>query len=427
MRRPFSSPRMSPLSLYLASTSRIWWPPNWFLGRSPAAAILRGLAARVRHPHLCLSYHRYQRLLIETPGPNSARGLVVARAGSSLRDPHEQAMFSFLWKTLRRSRLHRLMLQVCAGLALAWMIGAGDLWHEYPFPSSWSRWRSRYSPSRAYAICSPFPAELRANWLFQITESEGRVGLAARRGPLRDRLCAGARCMPAVFPAAISVFGLWQAIRVTVLGLFFALVVFEFLFRDWRKAPFTCSYLPGKRQLWQVLVAGLGALSYIGTATVAIAAFSRGWVTFAAAFPLLFGAWRWMHQRRTGHWPETALLYEELLEPASVIAAYRFRARIAALARSPPSSLKTRPRLSGIRRVEDSAIPRPSFAPPVWLDDLRYSVRVSARTSALAATIVATLTLGIGMNVSVFTLLNAVAFRATRSRSRHLRPYLASA
>ena len=98
-------------------------------------------------------------------------------------------------------------------------------------------------------------------------------------------------------PAAIVVFGWWRALRVTALGLFVALLVFEFLFRDWHKAPFTCSYLPGKRQFWQVLVAAFAALSYMGTAALAIHAFSAGWVTFAAGFPLIFGLWRWMHRR----------------------------------------------------------------------------------------------------------------------------------
>ncbi|MCP6379401.1 hypothetical protein NL466_27310, partial [Klebsiella pneumoniae] len=92
----------------------------------------------------------------------------------------------------------------------------------------------------------------------------------------------------------------------------FALLVFEFFFRDWQKAPFTCSYLPGKRQMWQVMLAGFGGLSYLSIAIMAIAGFSKGWVTFAASFPLLFGAWRWARRRRTECWPETALVYDEL-------------------------------------------------------------------------------------------------------------------
>ena len=101
------------------------------------------------------------------------------------------------------------------------------------------------------------PSELRANWIFQIAESEGRVVLAARRGPLRHRLRTGARLCCAAFPPPSRYSASWQALRVTVLGFFLALLVFEFLFRDWHKAPFTCSYLPGKRQMWQVLVSRL--------------------------------------------------------------------------------------------------------------------------------------------------------------------------
>ncbi len=100
------------------------------------------------------------------------------------------------------------------------------------------------------------PSELRANWIFQAAESEGRASWlrAVDRFVI---VCGLVPVYACTMPAAIAVFGWWQALRVTALGLFMALLVFEFLFRDWHKAPFTCSYLPGKRQFWQVLVAAL--------------------------------------------------------------------------------------------------------------------------------------------------------------------------
>ena len=89
----------------------------------------------------------------------------------------------------------------------------------------------------AAAICAvaglrylfSIPSELRANWIFQTTESEGRV--AWMRAV--DRVVVGWVLVPLYgcsLTAAISVFGWWRAARVIVLGFCFALVVFEFLF-----------------------------------------------------------------------------------------------------------------------------------------------------------------------------------------------------
>ena len=45
-----------------------------------------------------------------------------------IRDPREQAAFAFIWKTLARSRSHRLMLLAYAGVALGWITkGALDM------------------------------------------------------------------------------------------------------------------------------------------------------------------------------------------------------------------------------------------------------------------------------------------------------------
>ena len=401
-----------------------WWPPNWFLAMWSAmfAGPSFGGAADPR-PAICalvgaplaailmylLSYHRYQRLLIEAPAGGPA-GRLPWPSWLTWRDPREQAMFSFLWKTLTRSRLHRLALEVCAGLAIAWMIGAGGLGERDAAPVVLIPLAVSVFLIAGLRYVFSIPSELRANWMFQAAESEGR--LAWLRAVDRFVIaCVLAPVYVCTMPAAIAVFGWQPAVRVSVLGFFLALLVYEFLFRDWRKAPFTCSYLPGKRQLWQILLAGMGALSYLGTAAAAILTFGGGWVPFVAAFPLLYGAWRWMHRRRTEHWPETPLLYDEQPEPAVSslnIDFQRGSLDAVAPAAAAPSALNTPFWNAPLEEDRDAT---PFFRPAGLGEDLRYGLRLLRKNFVLALTIVATLTLGIGMNVSVFTLLNALAFR----------------
>ncbi len=408
-------------------TPASWWPPNWFLGlwsrllggpdpRARYALLATGLAPLLAVLTYLLSYHRYQKLLLEVPAQRPGKG-VRWPAWMALpdlhKDPREQAMFSFLWKTLTRSRLHRLMLQVAAGLAIAWMIGASDLRSSDAVPVVLIPLAVSVFVIAGLRYLFSIPLELRANWLFQIAESEGRV--AWMRAV--DRFVIGCGLAPVYacsLPAAIAVFGWQQAFRVTALGFFLALLVFEFLFRNWSKAPFTCSYLPGKRLLWQILVASMVALSYLGTAALVVHGFSAGWVTFAAAFPLLVGAWRWMRRRRTDWWPETALVYDELPEPAVSSLHIDFeRGSLEALqpvAQAADAAETHIPFWDSLAKDErDTA---PFFHPAGLAEDLRYGLRLLRKNLPLAATIVATLTLGIGMNVSVFTLLNAIAFRA---------------
>ncbi len=399
--------------------SAAWWPPNWFLGFSRYAVYATAGAPLLAILTYLLSYHRYRRLLIEIPQRSRApragallrwpAGLTLAL---TLKDAREQAVFSVLWKTLTRSRIHRLMLQVCAGLAIAWMIGAGDLRSTDTLPVLLIPLAVSVFVIAGLRYLFSIPCELRANWIFQIAESEGRPSWL--RGVDRFVVCCGLVPVYACsVPAAIVVFGAWQALRVTILGFFLALVVFEFLFRDWLKVPFTCSYLPGKRQLWQLLVMAFGVLSYLGAAALTIRAFAAGWAPFAAAFPLVFGAWRWMRQRRTASWPETALIYDDVPEPAVATLQINFeRGSIEDIEDFQPVvevPAKPTPFWSSLDEEERDA--SPFFRLAGLAEDFRYGLRLICKNWRLSLTIVATLSLGIGMNVSVFTLLNAVAFR----------------
>src|ERR1019366_1322768 len=116
--------------------SAAWWPPVWFVwlwdalvtGHASArpallAVVLPAVLAVLSY---LLSYHRYRKLLLEAPRAHAGghSGLGSRLLEWWIPNPREQAAFAFTWKTLARSRIHRLILLAYAGLALGWVVEA---------------------------------------------------------------------------------------------------------------------------------------------------------------------------------------------------------------------------------------------------------------------------------------------------------------
>ena len=70
-----------------------------------------------------MSFRRYRRLLLEAPliAPPRRGELLSRLLDYWFRDPREQAAFGYIWKTIQRSRTHRLAVLVYAGLAIGWV------------------------------------------------------------------------------------------------------------------------------------------------------------------------------------------------------------------------------------------------------------------------------------------------------------------
>src|SRR5262249_38949428 len=139
-----------------------------------------------------------------------------------ISEPPQQAAFAFIWKTLFRSRTHRLILLAYAGLAIGW-ITKGAL--DTPRPSL--RDEGMYG---LLAVLAPLalamlvtialrylfslPVTLGANWVFQITDRQGRVAWLAAVD--RFVICCGiAPIFLASLPASIAIFGWTRAVAVT--------------------------------------------------------------------------------------------------------------------------------------------------------------------------------------------------------------------
>ncbi len=422
----------------------LWWPPVWFwnlrsamLGRggdARAAVLALTLPPAVAVLSYLLSYSRYRKLLLEAqvaPGRRRWEGAGAWLLDLWIRDPREQAAFAFIWKSLARSRNHRMILLAYAGIALGWILnGLSDM------PKS-----ARHDAGTVgvlvvlvplVACCSiclalrylwALPVELRANWVFQMNESQGRGAWFNAV----ERFLVWYGIVPiyaATVPAAVAVFGPLRAVAGSVIGLLAALLAFEFLFRHWRKLPFTCSYLPGKQDVWRTLV-NYGMCLPVAAVAAQLLLFGSGDPAAFLAI-LLFEAavLYWTRKRRRERASETPLLYEEAPDAAVMTLGLRADPDSPSSGTGEAPARPLAPEMFSTGMVASRGILPQEWReelddeehkPALWANlfvDVRYGLRLILKNWLLSSVVVLTLTLGIGMNVSVMTVINGVALQA---------------
>ena len=318
-------------------------PPAWFAGlhetllgsresfllwASAAAKLATGAAVAAALFTYVISYRRYRKLMLEAPERLTGMRFRRWRLSALLaRAPRQQAALDFMVKTLARSRTHRLLWLVYMGAAAAVVLNSSFVDGAIFLHSrSWDkalRFLVLFWPlACSVVLVSGFrhlmsiPAEWRANWIFQITEAEGR------REWMRatEKFVVAYTIAPiyiVLFPMSVSVLGWPLALRMIVLQVPISLSVFELLFYSWQKLPFACSHLPGQRPV--IVLAG----TYFAVLCVIVPILS---VIVAASSQVLFffpiylvnfvGHWIWLRRRRLEGWGEAKLLYEDL--PATV-------------------------------------------------------------------------------------------------------------
>ena len=183
--------------------------PSWFVRLWEAIVTGRPSARPALLAIVLPAAHRGARLSAElSPLPQAAARSPADRAGGQwsgwgsrllerwIRNPREQAAFAFTWKTLARSRIHRLLLLAYAGLALGWVIKAAlDAPTGRPARRGHVRPHGRRVAARARRAHDSGPAlpVLAARHLTgQLDVPDRRSGrprrLAGRRAALRHRL-----------------------------------------------------------------------------------------------------------------------------------------------------------------------------------------------------------------------------------------------
>ncbi len=420
-----------------------WWPGIWFLHlwesivlgdpkRARTALLSIAIPAAVAIGAYLAGYHRHRRMLLEafTRRDDTGTSDKIAKLGSRLleiwiRRPQEQAAFAFIWKTLVRSRGHRLLLLAWAGLAAGWIV-KGIL--NMPTPSlknegvygmivTASPLALALLAVNALRRLFSLPVAHSARWIFEIEEHND----ASRWLSAVDRFiicCAIAPVCLAGLPASIAVLGWQRALIVTVLVFLTATLWFEVLFRNWRKLPFTCSYSASRRPFAVTLVEYSIASALLAVIASLILYCSLEPAALLSIFTLLlWSVWR-MRRKRHAAWSNYRILYQEFEEPevnpleldhfehAPAVAAGPARPE-AEFAFHLTTSRSAIPDLTS--EIAESIHNRTFF--DSLRDDLRHGLRLIRRDPIVSLVIIATLTAAIGINASVFTVVNGYFLR----------------
>ena len=314
-----------------------WLPPVWFLGleqslsgdpdpgmQTLARRALNALAIAlglVLASYLA-SYRRHRALMMEgTAASGQSRSWPGVTFDWLVPNPRQQAVISFLARTLAGSGQHRMILMAYGGFGLAillsGMIGLDALVGSDRLAAACFVY--------AHVILLVFlliglrhlfalPTELKANWIFQLAEGDGRRDwmLAVDRLVL---FCAVAAMLAAPFPLEVRLLG-WRALAEGMLFTITALLCYESLFVEWDKLPFTCSYLPNKTPAWVLSLRLLGLLTLLPVVNWILLSCLYSPIAYGVILSVLTALWLRVHVERRENWNDLRLKYEEAPDPA---------------------------------------------------------------------------------------------------------------
>jgi hypothetical protein len=322
------------------------FPPAWFLGwyetllgsHNRYFLQLREMAGTGMAMALCLafamyllSYHRHARRSLEQASQGPGRRSSVAKAAGVLhpilmQHSQTQAAFVFAIHTLRRSRHHKLVMGVCVAIAavLALQTAAPAIAAYFRSSQDWSLWQIEsilavplvVSAVLISSLCYVFqlPSESRASWVFRMAESAARLKLLSSVEFLLV-ICAVVPGLLLSIPLEVLVVGWVRAFAHTALSAVLLLLLIELRLYEWHKIPFTCSYVAGRRNLWQAL--GL----YLILFTLLIPTIAYFEARLLSPFLLLGAAavlgviYFFLRSARRMQWGIVPLLFDEFDEP----------------------------------------------------------------------------------------------------------------
>ncbi len=320
-------------------------PPLWFLGLSQVlqgnpdpyfdALARRAVAALVVAfgATLLLYFISYRRQAGRLPGSSGERmtqrgALISAVLNKLLPDPQQRAAFSFIGKTLDRSRHHKLLLAGYVGIGLALVVDGFVtlLLDHHVRRIDWQQSRWLQAVLSAPMVFSFFllsgmryvfsiPVELRANWIFRVTETNARDHLLD--GVEKVVLTLGvAPILILMLPVHVWLLGGAMAAVHFVEGGLLSLILMELVLFDFEKVPFTCSYLPGKRNVTQTLVLYWVAFSAYAYTMTSIEAWSlNDPARVLTVVGLLLAAFCRLRIARKEYWGHLPLLFDDVPEP----------------------------------------------------------------------------------------------------------------
>lgn len=274
-----------------------WVPVYWFSGLyermrpavqsqvlvdlgGTALAALGSAAALFAFTHIPIYLKQARKLLDPPPFRRSGPGtfhvaLNAALDRSLLRNSIQEAVFHYIGRTIVRSKKHRVLLAVIAGFGAAFVIIS-----LVPFVvvdhASFALTINQGS-ARAALMGVPltlsfvlvsglraafhFPAELTANWSFQMTGANqtGQCLIAMQKWIL---VCGVIPLFLLLTPFVLVFFSWPVALFQLVFGVMLSVLLMEVLFLDFTSIPFTCGHFPGRNNLVWLMSAYVIGLFY---------------------------------------------------------------------------------------------------------------------------------------------------------------------
>jgi hypothetical protein len=329
----------------------VLFPPAWFLGidqmllgREAAwvgtlgriGIIGPAIAAAVTLACYGWLYRRPERLVSLPPKPPAAAGLRTAAPpdafqnskgpakGRSRHGGAWTAVWIFLTSTLARNRLPQLVFLIAwaAGLAIVVNSLQDGLRRMELFQDD-----AELTMAGA-AVAMPFvlmllavaglraafllPISLSANWMFRVTDfPQAR----SERLDAVEQAFLRLAILPALVMAApvqIWTLGVGRGLLALMVAALSAAVLLEFVLMGWRRVPFTCTWLPGKRPLPFAMLAVIGVCLVTawvaGFTTATLWRMPRGVVGLSVVLASIAAVMRWARKRS---WARDPLEFED--------------------------------------------------------------------------------------------------------------------
>jgi hypothetical protein len=294
-------------------------PPAWFvalervwLGHEDAffahlASIARTgvvVAAAVVAVVYIVLFSHFEMLMLRSFARPSSRPKRLRMSGGGGSTPAFRAVFRFTATTLVRSQFHQSVLVGLSGCGVALAMNGATTWAPFAL---------MFACAVGGRAALALPLEHHANWIFRLTEDA-----ATRSEQLRavDQIVSLWMVGP---PVALAVSSLWLPLGLrgaigTVVVALVGLVSVHAVMADWRRIPFTSSYLPGKRFVVQTFVLGcLAWLTFTGIGVGLVDVATRGplqtLVVTATLAMLAYG----LRRRRIEMFRRTPLMFEDEL------------------------------------------------------------------------------------------------------------------
>lgn len=332
--------RLPTTGALIASESPLFYgvPPVWFLGveqlllgkATPYFLRLAQIAAAVGVASLVVAvgsymflYQRFERVIFRQVSAGDTSRQRRMRFFQYLRRRPNAAIGPFIRATLTRSPLHQgvfVIISACgAGLVLNSFVSD---WHARALSNAddsltttviWAPFALVFALNIALRSALVIPIELRANWIFRMTEDEATR--AAEVSAVVSTLILLGVVLPLamLFPAEWVVLGP-RVIHCTSIAFLCGLVLVELQMSEWRRIPFTCSYAPSKQFVGLTMLIGVTAFIVFTTVGSRLVWYSiRHPVGWVAVMIVLGAVLLYLRRQRLWLSRRAALMFEDVL------------------------------------------------------------------------------------------------------------------